>query len=72
MITDADGSKVIAKKEAEKSSNADENKVDKKRESEKPCIVAINTSPSVSLGNIEKLTYGKYGLTGEGGDLVTQ
>ena len=40
--TEAYGEKVTAKKKAEKSSNAYENKVDKKRELEKPCTVAID------------------------------
>ena len=55
-MTDADGAKVTAKKEAKKSSNADKNKVDEKRESEKPCNVAINTPPSVFLINLYNLT----------------
>ena len=40
-MTDADGAKVTAKKEAKKSSNADENKVDEKIHPEKPCTVTI-------------------------------
>ena len=70
-MTDADGAKVTAKKEAKKSSNADKNKVDEKRESEKPCTVSIDTSPSVSLRHLDNLTSGKDGGTGEGGVLVT-
>ena len=49
QMTESYGSKATAKKEAEKSSNTNKNKVDKKRESEKPFIVLINTSTGVSL-----------------------
>ena len=53
-------------------SNTNKNKVNEKRESERPCTVEIDTSPSVSFINLEKPTYGKDGGTGEGGVLVTQ
>ena len=53
-------------------SNADEKKVDKKRESEKPCNVDINTSISVSLRHLDKPTSGEAGVMGEGGVLVMQ
>ena len=49
QMTESYGAKATAKKEAEKSSNTNKNKVDKKRESEKPFIVLINTSTGVSL-----------------------
>ena len=52
-------------------SNADENKVDKKSESEKPCTVAIDIPPSMYLRHMDNLTPGKYDGTGEGGVLVT-
>ena len=71
-MTDADGAKVAAKKEAKQLSNSDENKVDEKRESEKPCTVSINKSTSVSLRKMYNLTDVKDGGTGEGGVLVTQ
>ena len=51
-------------------SNADENKVDKKSESEKPCTVAIDIPPSMYLRHMDNLTPGKYDGTGEGGVLV--
>ena len=35
-------------------------------------IFEINTSPSVYLRHLENLKYGKGGVTGEGGVLVTQ
>ena len=53
-------------------SNVDEKKVDKKRESEKPCNVDINTSISVSLRHLDKPTSGEAGVMGEGGVLVMQ
>ena len=53
--TDADGAKVTEKKR-QKSSNADKNKVNKKRELEKPCTVSIDTSPSLSLRQLENTT----------------
>ena len=68
----ADRAKVTAKKEATKISNADKNKVDEKRESEKPCTVAVDTSPSVSFRQLDNLAAGKDGGTGEGGVLVNQ
>ena len=61
-MADADAEKVTAKQ----SSNADENKVDEKREWEKPCTVMIDTSPSVSLVHLGNLISGKVGF------LVTQ
>ena len=71
-MTDADGQKVTAKKEAKQISNADENKVGEKRESEKPCTVSVNKSTSVSLIHLDNLTAVKDGGTGGGGVLVTQ
>ena len=63
-MTDADGAKVTAKKEAKQISNADENKVDEKRESEKPCTVSINKSTSVSLIQLDNLAAVNDGGTG--------
>ena len=71
-MTDTNGANVTAKKRAKKEPNADENKVDEKRQSETPCTVTIDTSPSVSLRKMENLIYGKYCVSGEGGVLVTQ
>ena len=71
-MTDTDGAKVTAKKEAKKSSNADENKVDEKIYPEKPCNVTIYMSTSVYLRHIDNLTSGKDGGTGKGGVLVMQ
>ena len=71
-MTDAYAAKVTAEKEAGKLTNADGNKVDEKRESGKPCTVTINTSPSVSLRHMYKLTYSKYGVMDECGVLVMQ
>ena len=71
-MTDADGAKVAEKKEAKTLTNVDENKVDKKGESEKPCTVSIDTSPSVYLRHMYNLTAVKDVGTGEGGVLVTQ
>ena len=59
-------------KRGEKLSNADENKVEGKREPEKPCTVSIHKSTSVSLRNLDNLTSAKYGETGGGGVLVMQ
>ena len=70
-MTDADGAKVTAKKRR-KSSNADENKVDKKRESEKPFTIVIDISPIFYLIQLYYLIYGKDIGNGEGGVLVTQ
>ena len=50
--------------------NADKNKVDEKRNSEKPCTVAIDTPPSVSLRQLDSITDGGNGATGEVGFLV--
>ena len=50
-----------SKKRGEKLSNADENKVDKKRESERPGTVAIDRPHSVSLRHMEKITADKDG-----------
>ena len=71
-MSDVDAEKVTAKREANKLSCADKNKVDKKIESEKPCTAAIDTLPSVSFKNMDNLKSGKYGGMGEGGVLVTQ
>ena len=70
-MTDADAARVTAKK-GEFFSKSDENKVDEKRESEKPCTVVINNPPSASSRHLDHLTSGKYGGTGEGGALVMQ
>ena len=59
-ITDADGSKVTAKKETKTLSNANENKVDEKRKSERPCTAVINMSPSVYLRHMYNLIAGKH------------
>ena len=59
-------------KRGEKLSNADENKVEGKRESEKPCTVSIHNSTSVSLINLDNQKYGNDGRTSKGGVLVTQ
>ena len=69
---DADGAKVTTKIQVKKLSNVDENKVDKKREVEKPCTVAINNSPSVYLVHMDNLTAGKDSGTSASGVLVTQ
>ena len=61
-MTGADGAKVTEKK-GEKSSNADKNKVDGKIELEKPCTVVIDTSSSVSLRQLDNLTYGRDSVT---------
>ena len=55
-----------------KLSNADVNKVDEKRQWERPCTVAIDTSPSVSFRYMYNLNDGKDGVTGEVGVLATQ
>ena len=41
-----------------------------KREPEKPCTVAIDTSLSVYLRQRENLESGKYGVMGEGGGKI--
>ena len=43
-----------------------------KKRVKKPCTVAIDASPSVSLRNMDNLTDRKDGGTGEGGGLVMQ
>ena len=58
------------KKRVKKLSNADENKVGKKRRSEKSCTVAINMSQSMSLKHLDNLTDRKDGGPGKGGVLV--
>ena len=51
-IPDPDLAMVTAKREEKKASNSDENKIDKERELEKPCTVAIDMSPSLSFRNM--------------------
>ena len=70
-MEDTDGAKVTAKKEEKKSSNANENNVDKKRVGKNMhCCNKYITS--VFLRHLENLTYGKDCGTDKSGILVTQ
>ena len=67
--TDADEAKVTAKKRRNNCEMQTKTRLKKKDNFGKPCTVAINTSPSVYLRQLDNLTAGKDGGTDEGGVL---
>ena len=62
-MTDADRANATVKKEAKNRQMQTKTRF-LKRKSEKPCTLAINKSPSASLGKLYNLTAGEYDGTG--------
>ena len=71
-ITDAEEAKVTEKKRQNNCQMQTKTRLTKKEIRKKPCTVAMDTSHSAFLRQLENLTSGKDGGTGEGGVLVTQ